>query len=187
MEYLISMFIDDEMDLDDKRSFVEKIRSNRSFSDETLELLEQEKIIRSDAVYQIPQLQIKAGRDWKKLLNSLVRPFGYAVTGMAVAAALMVFFMPVQKGVHVTNRFVIFRPDVNQAEIAGTFTDWNRLPMKRIGSTGYWEIKLPLPSGEHRFTYILEGNNRFADPTILNREKDDFGGENSIIHVEGSV
>ena len=120
-------------------------------------------------------------------MTALIRPMGYAVTGMAVAAAMMVFFMPPHKEMEVTNRFVIFRPDVNQAEIAGTFTDWNRLPMKRIGSTGYWEITLPLPTGEHRFTYILEGNNRFADPTILPREKDDFGGENSIIRVEGRV
>jgi hypothetical protein len=127
MEYLNSMYIDDELDLNDKISFVEKIRTDRDFADETVELLYQEKIIRSDAVYRIPIVRIEATRDWK------------------------------------------------------------RLPMKKIGSSGYWEIILKLPQGEHRFTYILEGRSRIADPTILTREKDDFGGENSIIHVEGKV
>ena len=56
--------------------------------------------------------------------------------------------------------------------------------MKRMGSSGYWEMTLDLPRTEHQFTYILEGNQRFADPTILTREGDDFGGENSVLRGE---
>jgi hypothetical protein len=56
--------------------------------------------------------------------------------------------------------------------------------MKRVGTSGYWEVTLDLPEGEHRFSYILEGNRRLADPTILTREHDDFGGENSILEVK---
>jgi len=187
MEYLNSMYIDDELDLDDKISFVEKIRTDRDFADETVELLYQEKIIRSDAVYRIPIVRIEATRDWKRFIVSLLRPFGFAVTGFAAAFLLTFYFTPTQKDSQLSNRFVIYKPDAKQAEIAGTFTNWKRLPMKKIGSSGYWEIILKLPQGEHRFTYILEGRSRIADPTILTREKDDFGGENSIIHVEGKV
>ncbi len=56
--------------------------------------------------------------------------------------------------------------------------------MNKIGTSGYWEITLNLIEGEHRFTYILEGREPFADPTILTRESDDFGGENSIFYME---
>ena len=185
MEYLISMYIDDELDLDDKISFVEKVRSDKSLSDEAIELLQQEKILRSDPVYQTPVVHFIPVREWKTFLVSLMRPIGFAATGFTLAILLMVSFIPMQKDVSVLNRFVIYRPDVKQAEIAGTFTDWKRLPMKKLGSSGYWEITLNLHEGEHRFTYILEGNSRYADPTILMREKDDFGGENTIIHVGG--
>jgi hypothetical protein len=55
--------------------------------------------------------------------------------------------------------------------------------MTRAGAGDYWEITIDVPVGEHRFSYILEGDQRLADPTILIREKDDFGGENSILEV----
>ncbi|UCD87106.1 MAG: glycogen-binding domain-containing protein, partial [Desulfobacterales bacterium] len=58
------------------------------------------------------------------------------------------------------------------------------IPMNRAGSSGYWEVTLDVAQGEHRFTYILDGHQRFADPTILIREQDDFGGENSILLVD---
>lgn len=186
-EYMISMFIDNELDLDGKISFVERVRRDGSFSDETVALLQQEKVLRSEPVRCAPCIAFEPERNWRELLIPLVRPFGFAVCGFA-AALLLVFAFPVtQPDTEVRNRFVIYRPDITQAEIAGTFTDWRPLPMKKIGSTGYWEILLELPEGEHRFTYILEGRDRFADPTILTREMDDFGGENTIIRVEAKA
>jgi hypothetical protein len=53
-----------------------------------------------------------------------------------------------------------------------------------MGDSGYWEVTLNLPAGEHRFSYILEGKQRLSDPTIMTRELDDFGGENSILEVK---
>jgi hypothetical protein len=55
--------------------------------------------------------------------------------------------------------------------------------MKKSGASGYWEAVLEVPPGEHRLCYILEGRRRILDPTIPIREKDDFGGENSILSV----
>ena len=85
------------------------------------------------------------------------------------------------------NRFVIYRPDVTRAEITGSFTDWQRIPMQAVGSSGYWEIVLALPEGEHRFSYILNGHGSYPDPTILTREQDDFGGQNSVIFVGNTI
>ena len=56
--------------------------------------------------------------------------------------------------------------------------------MQRLGASGYWELRLPVPAGEHRFAYILAGQKRMADPTLPAVERDDFGGENSILNVE---
>ena len=59
--------------------------------------------------------------------------------------------------------------------------------MKRIGNSGYWELNLPVISGEHRFAYILNGDARIADPTLPAREADDFGGVNSILNVVARI
>ena len=71
-------------------------------------------------------------------------------------------------------------------EIAGTFTNWQRIPLQPAGLSGYWEITLEIPPGEHAFSYILDGNKILADPTIDVQEEDDFGTINSILIVEAS-
>jgi 1,4-alpha-glucan branching enzyme len=81
-------------------------------------------------------------------------------------------------------RFVIYQPEAQHVELAGSFSDWQRIPLKPTGQSGYWETTLDLPEGDHRFSYIIEGNRRLTDPTIAVRETDDFGGENSILRVK---
>ena len=61
------------------------------------------------------------------------------------------------------------------------------IPMKKMGVSGYWEATVDLYPGEHHYSYILEGGRRIPDPTILTREKDDFGGENSILDINRRV
>jgi hypothetical protein len=181
MNYLISKFIDNELDLDDKIEFVDRIHEDTDFKDESIELLGIEKIIRADVVDRVPPLEVKTK---KRRFSFGLRPLGFLVSA-AAAAALILFFIPSHpvQNPNTSHRFVIYRPDVNKAEIAGSFTGWQRIPMNRIGSSGYWDITVNLPLGEHRFTYILDGEKRFADPTVPARELDDFGGRNSIISV----
>jgi hypothetical protein len=183
MNYLISKFIDNELDLDEKIGFVDRVHEDRFFKDESIELLGMEKIIRADVVDRIPPIKAKIK---KKRFSFGLRPLGLLVSA---AAALILFFIlsHPQQIPATSHRFVIYRPDVTKAEIAGTFTDWRRIPMNRIGSSGYWDITVKLPFGEHRFTYILDGEKRFADPTVPARELDDFGGRNSIISVESKT
>jgi hypothetical protein len=185
MNYLISKFIDNELDLDDKIQFIDRVHEDRIFKDESIELLGIEKIIRADVVDYIPPLKVKIR---KKRFSFSLRPFGFLVSA-AAAAALILFFILAnpQQNPDSSHRFVIYRPDVTKAEITGTFTAWQRIPMNRIGSSGYWDITVNLPFGEHRFTYILDDEKRFADPTVPTRELDDFGGRNSIISVESKT
>jgi hypothetical protein len=182
-DYLISMFIDDELDLDDKVEFVQTVYDDRHFKDETVDLLRQEQAIRGEVVERTPPVELSAKRKtppfvWKWL----------AVFASGLAAAMLVFFMSFpdrdREAMSVSHRFIIFQPEADRIEITGSFTGWDALPLKPAGNSGYWEITLDLPEGEHRFSYIVEGGRRLADPTVLTREKDDFGGENSIIEVK---
>ena len=179
-DYMISMFIDDEMDFDEKIELVESVHADAAVKNEIVHLLQQEKLIRSPAVRRIPV--VKAAVRPKPSFN-LWRPAAAFVSGLAVALMIMFFVVPEQKISSVSHRFVIYQPDVNRVEITGSFTGWKTLPMKKIGATGYWEITLDLKEGEHRYSYILESGAQIPDPSVLTREKDDFGGDNSILDV----
>lgn len=184
MNYLISKFIDDELSFDDKILFVEKVHKDEAFGDESIELLQQEKLIRSEVVDRIPAFNFKIKR---KLFASVFRTLGLLVPAVAAATIILFLVKPAPKDSFISHRFVIYRPDVTKAEIAGSFTDWKRIPMRRIGYSGYWDITINLSKGEHRFTFILDDKQKFADPTVPSREHDDFGGENSIISVESKT
>ena len=181
MHYMISMFIDDELDIDNKIEFVEKVHGAKVFKDETIELLHQEKLIRSEVVDRVPEVELKARK--RLTFRSLLRPVGLLAPALAAAVIILLLLMPPQVTTSTPYRFVIYDPDVDRVDITGDFTKWRRIPLNRVKSTGYWEATLDLPHGEHRFAYILDDERRFADPTILTREHDDFGGENSILLV----
>ncbi len=181
MNGLISMFIDDELTLGDKVTFVETVHAQENFKDDTVELLNQEKLLRLDVVDHVPDIRLKESHRvsfWR------LRPVFALGTALAAVVLLLVFAVPRQEASLVAFRFVIYQPDANQVDIAGTFTGWSSVPMKKTGSNGYWEATLEMPAGEHRLCYIIEGGKRIPDPTILAREKDDFGGENSILEVD---
>jgi hypothetical protein len=180
---LISMYIDNELSLDDKIVFVETIHEDENFKDDTVNLLQQEKLIRSDVVDHIPPLNITEHRN--ALHVKLFRPFvAAAAAGLAAAAILFFVFYPPQEHLLRPYRFVIYQPDAQHVELAGSFSGWQRIPLKLTGHSGYWETTLEIPEGEHRFSYIIEGNRKLTDPTIAVRETDDFGGENSILRVK---
>lgn len=187
MDYLSSMYIDNEMDLDEKKQFVEKVRSDKVFYTQTLDLLAQEQLLEKQPV--MPEIiSEKKWRPpaWPGLIRRL-KPLGFAAAGFC--AAVLVLYTVFQSPVPAprSNRFVLFEPAVGQVELTGSFNEWQRIPMKRIGNSGYWELNLPVVSGEHRYAYILDNDARIADPTLPAREKDDFGGENSILSVEEHI
>jgi hypothetical protein len=153
--------------MDEKVTFVHKVSEDRIFISESLELLEQEKLIRSTVVDRIPAVKPNVT---KKPFFPRIQPLTAIATAVAAAVIILFFLLPSQENLPAAYRFVIYRPDVIQAEITGTFTGWSRIPMNRIGASGYWDITVNLPAGEHRFTYILNGRQRFADPTIAARE-----------------
>ena len=188
MEYLGSMFIDNELDLDEKVHFIEKIHCEQDFFQETVELLEQEKLLRMHPEKLKQPNKTPIRRDVRHWLGDFLRPVVYAGAGFALATLLLFTRTMVSTAPSTAyNRFVIYEPTASQVEITGTFNGWQREAMKPVGTSGYWELNLYLPTGEYRFAYILDGAKRIADPTQAAREKDDFGGENSILKVAKHV
>lgn len=187
MEYLSSMYIDNEMNLDEKKQFVKKVRSDQAFYMQTLELLEQEQLVRSQPTMQALTFEQRWRPPVWDGLKRFFKPLGFATAGFT--AAVLIFFSVFQSPAPplCSNRFVLYEPAAGQVELAGSFTGWQRISMQRIGRSGYWEVNLPVPSGEHRFAYILDGDRRISDPTLPASEKDDFGGENSILSVEKRI
>jgi hypothetical protein len=179
-DYLGSMFIDDELRLDEKLAFVERLHADEHFRRETSALLRQELRLRSAVVTHVPSRELLPR---KHTMKPLFRRWSLAAAA-AVAVIVGVLFMASPGKTTVPYRFIVHRPDVQAAEIAGTFTDWKRIPMQKIGESGYWQIVLEIPRTEHRFTYILNDKEHFADPTILTTERDDFGGSNSVLSLE---
>ena len=75
---------------------------------------------------------------------------------------------------------VVASDSVSRAEIAGTFNDWQPIPMRRTGNR--WEVQVLLPSGRHRVAVRVNGG-PWRAPAPLARVRDDFGGEAGLVVV----
>jgi hypothetical protein len=183
-EELISQYIDNELDLDDKIAFVESIHHSRRYKDDTVELLRQEDQLRTLPDNLVPTIAFAGQPGAERTMRNRL-----GVLSGALAAAALVFFLvwaPATDrtdGGTVPYRFVVYLPGAQNAAITGSFNGWQTLPMKKAGPAGYWEISIDLMPGEYRYSYLLDGGRRIADPTVWIREKDDFGSENSVLEV----
>ncbi len=187
-DYFISMFIDNELDLDEKIEFVEGVHQDKVFKDQAIELLEQEKQLKGGFSVSAPELEtpIKPRIKRDKFRLWLPSFAGFATACILLTGIFLFQAAPVKHNAEL-HRFVIYQPDVKHAEIIGNFTDWSPLAMKKIGNSGYWSISVELSEGEYHYSYLFENGRQIADPTILTRERDDFGGENSIIKVIAAI
>jgi len=187
-DYFISMFIDDELDLDEKIDFVEGVHQDKEFKDQTIELLEQEKQLKNDFSVSAPELKVPIESRTKTNIFKLWIPSlaGFATACILLVGGFLFWPAPIEQNTAL-HRFVIYQPDAKQPEIVGSFTGWEPLPMEKIGNSGYWSISVKLQEGEYHYSYLLEDGRQIADPTVLTREKDDFGGENSIIRVTAAI
>ncbi|MEW5734260.1 MAG: glycogen-binding domain-containing protein [Thermodesulfobacteriota bacterium] len=183
---LISQFIDDELDLKEKRAFLTELSRDPAFAREALALVEQEIALCCDPAFAVETPPMPA--------PPRLRLLGKGTAALALAAAMLLVSLGILYRAHlqslsqgpavVMHRFVLYQPGATDVEISGSFNDWTPVAMHRAGSSGYWEAVLALPPGEHRFSYLVGPGGRVPDPTLLARERDGFGGENSILKVE---
>ena len=188
-DQLISLYIDDELNLDEKIELVEMVSSDQAFKEETIDLLVQEKLLRDEMVLLMPmELPLRRKTSSRLPLIPAWRTI-FAGAVLALLAVGMVYWSRVgpTPSREIEQRFVIYRPNTDGMAIVGSFTDWHPQPMEKIGESGYWSITLRLKPGEHHYSYMLADGLHIADPTVPHREEDDFGGENSIISVSTSI
>ena len=178
MDHLLSQYIDDELSLDEKIDFLHQIRVDLTIVETAVHLIDQEKMLRSAIKHPPPDMRFRP-HQWRWRLPL----FGGLAGALVTAVLFLLIWMPTSKEVLSNKRFVIYRPQVNQMEIAGSFTNWKPISLHRAGAEGYWEISLPLRAGEHRYSFIVEGGQHMPDPTVLARERDDFGAFNSILAI----
>ncbi len=190
MDHLISMYIDNELSLDEKIIFIEHAHDDKLYKDDAISLLKQEKMLSTELNKTAPDIELNTSR-------ANILPFINRSMGWAVAACLLLLlsfmnreaFNPqsqvqlASEPITVQHRFVIHHKDTRQVEISGSFTNWQSVPLVPTGTNGYWEVSLELPAGEHRYTYIVDGTKYLPDPTVATQESDDFGSTNSILMV----
>lgn len=193
-DYLISLFLDDELRLDEKREFMNAVAFDEEFRREAIELLAQENLLRAGMVTkEVPAPVVPFVKRLFFEASGLKAAFaGLAVAVLLIAAlfrmqSISVSPQPAAVVPDVPHRFVLYLPEANEAAVVGSFSGWTPIPMQKIDDTGYWALDMELAPGEHRYSYLVENVDRMIDPTIAARERDDFGGENSIITVGVSI
>jgi len=77
---------------------------------------------------------------------------------------------------------ISFCPDqeANLVELAGTFNNWTRVPMRK--GPGHWSISLPLAPGQYQYKFVVDNiwKHDMGKPTA----DDNMGGRNNVIMVE---
>lgn len=183
MDYLASMYIDNEMNLDEKKIFVKKVKKEESFYRQTLDLLSMEQLLRQKPIMPDSIEEKKGNLKEHFEMSYFTKMSGYISAGLAI---VVLFFIPLyfsSMDETSSKRFVLYEPAATSVELIGSFTDWHGLAMKKLGKSGYWEIQLELSAGEYRYSYVLDNERYILDPTLPASESDDFGGQNSILKV----
>ncbi len=65
--------------------------------------------------------------------------------------------------------------------VAGEFSDWRPLPLRRVG--GSWQLALDLKPGVYRYAYVREDGSWFVPEDAPGRQPDGMGGHVALLIV----
>jgi chromosome partitioning protein len=74
----------------------------------------------------------------------------------------------------------------SRVAVAGDFTGWMPIPMKRNDALRVYELCLPLPAGRRQYRLVIDGR-WTADPFNDHSEPNPFGELNSVIIIEAAA
>jgi 1,4-alpha-glucan branching enzyme len=108
---------------------------------------------------------------------------GLAVIVSVACAARMQPGAPVSTSSGV--RFVMTHDRARAVAVAGTFNEWSATatPLARGATPGVWTATVPLPPGDQRFMYVIDGSEWLSPPHADEYEDDGFGAKNGVISV----
>ena len=80
--------------------------------------------------------------------------------------------------------FVTLYPRASSVQIAGDFNNWqpDGTPLKKVGTNGAWQIKLPMNKGKYRYRLVVDGQWQ-QDPYNEATESNPYGELNSVLEV----
>ena len=78
-------------------------------------------------------------------------------------------------------KFVFVAPQARQVSVVGDFNGWNATttPMVRTANDSVWTVTLPLTTGRHVYSFLVDGN-WSVDPNAPLAPDDGFGHANSV-------
>ncbi len=80
-------------------------------------------------------------------------------------------------------RFGYFQPDAREVYLVGSFNGWDpRITPLHRDSLGDWSVQLELPTGEHRYRFVVDGQWR-DDPAAQQTAQNPYGGFDAIMLV----
>jgi 1,4-alpha-glucan branching enzyme len=79
--------------------------------------------------------------------------------------------------------FEIHAPEAGEVFLVGDFNDWNSedYRMRRF-KDGSWKKKVKLKPGSYQYRFVVDGE-WWTDPANPERQKNEFGSENSVITI----
>lgn len=86
-------------------------------------------------------------------------------------------------------RFELEAPASSRVSIVGDFNDWDprASPMVRAGGQGIWSLRLALPPGRYRYTFLVDGTRWMPDPSEPPALGNDFDTPTSVITIAGGA
>jgi hypothetical protein len=84
-------------------------------------------------------------------------------------------------------RFRMAARGARSVALVGSWNDWAAPgePLAATGDAGIWEIAQPLPRGEHRYHFLVDGEAR-RPPDAPRYVQDGFGSEDGVVDVEAA-
>lgn len=82
-------------------------------------------------------------------------------------------------------RFVLEAASARSVAVAGDFSDWQPIPLVPHAGDGerVWTGVVPLPRGEHRYMFVIDGSRWVTDPMASAYWDDGFGNRNAILSL----
>ena len=82
-------------------------------------------------------------------------------------------------------QFELVAPASSRVSVVGDFNDWDprASPMMRAGERGLWSVRLSLPPGRYRYTFLVDGKRWVRDPSEPPALGNDFDTPTSVITI----
>ena len=82
-------------------------------------------------------------------------------------------------------QFVARFPEAHSVAVVGAFNDWRpeATPLADDDHDGVWDARVILPTGQHEYMFVVDGERWVADPLAGRYVDDGFGRQNAVLVV----